>query len=258
VFSILKRGKECELSSSYRPISLLETIGKLFEKILLSRILCEVSGLGLLRDDQFGFKPKHSTTIQLARLVERVSRNFNEKRLTGVVYLDVAKAFDTVWVDGLLYKITILNFPSYLVKTISSYLKGRTFETSFQTATTASRRMGAGVAQGGIISPVLFSLYINDMPSPSGHVELDLPADDTAVIATSRQRALLVKYLEIYLSDLERWLSEWRIAINASKSSAMLFARTGRRIPKPRATQLIGGPIEWFEDIHYLEVTLDK
>ena len=204
VFSILKPGKDPALSSSYRPISLLDKIGKLFEKILLSRILCYLSGSGLLRDDQFGFSPKHCTAIQLACLVERESKNFYEKRLTGAVFLDVVKAFDTVRVDGLLYKITILNFPSYLVKTISSYLKGRTFDTSYQTTTSASRRMGAGVAQGGIISPILFSLYVNDMPSPSGHVELALSAGDTAVIATSLQRALLVKYLEIYLSDLER------------------------------------------------------
>jgi retron-type reverse transcriptase len=64
--------------------------------------------------------------------------------------------------------------------------------------------MRAGVDQGGIISPALFSLYVNDMPSPSRHVELALYADDTAILATSRQPAHLVKYLETYLSDLER------------------------------------------------------
>jgi hypothetical protein len=161
--------------------------------------------------------------------------------------LDVAKAFDTLWVDALLYRLMVLNFPSYLVKTISSYLKGRTFEASFQTATSTSRCMRAGVAQGGIISPVLFSLYVNDMPSPSRPIELAVYADDTAVIATSRQPALLVKYLEAYLSDLERWLSEWRIAINVSKSSAILFAKAGRRIPKPRAVQFFGEPNEWVD-----------
>jgi hypothetical protein len=118
VLSILKHGKDPALHSSYRPIRLLDTIGKLFEKILLSRILYEVSGRGLLRDKQFGFRPKHSTKLLITRLVERVSRNFDEKRLTDAVFLDVAKAFDTVWVDGLLYKLTILNFPSYLVKAI--------------------------------------------------------------------------------------------------------------------------------------------
>ena len=79
---------------------------------------------GLLRNEQFGFRPEHSTSLQLARLVERITRNFGEKGLTGAVFLDVAKAFDTVWIDGLLYKITLLNFPSYLVHTISSYLRG--------------------------------------------------------------------------------------------------------------------------------------
>jgi len=116
--------------------------------------------------------------------------------------------------------------------------------------------MGAGVAQSGIISPVFFSMYVNDMPSR--HIELVLYADDTAVIATSRQPALLVEYLDTYFSDLERWLSEWRIAIRVSKSPAMLFAKTGRRILKPRSVQLFGEPIQWVDDARYLGVTLDK
>jgi hypothetical protein len=178
------------------------------------------------------------------------------KRLTGAVFLDVAKAFDTVWIDGLLYKLTLLNFPSYIVHTISSYLRGRTFEASFQTATSSRRGMRAGVAQGGLISSVLFSLYVNDMPSPSHHVELVLYADDTAVIATSRKPALLFSYLESYLNDLQRWLSEWRIAINVSKSSAIIFARAGRRFIQPRPVTLFGELIQWVETTRYLGVTL--
>ena len=158
VTSILKPGKDPALPSSYRPISLLDSIGKLFEKILLARILHEVNERGLMRDEQFAFKPRHSTSLQLASLVKRITKNFGEKRLTGAGFLDVAKAFDTVWIDGLLYKRTLLNSPSYIVHTISSYLRDRTFEASFQTATSSRRGMKAGVAQGGLISPVLFSL----------------------------------------------------------------------------------------------------
>jgi hypothetical protein len=132
VVSILKTGKDPTLPSSYRPISLLDTVGKFFEKILLARDLREVSERGLLRDEQLGFRPRHSTTLQMAHLVERVYRNFDERRLTGAVFLNVAKAFDAVWVKGLLYKLTVLNFPSYMVKTISSYLDCRKFLTSFQ------------------------------------------------------------------------------------------------------------------------------
>jgi hypothetical protein len=75
--------------------------------------------------------------LQLACLVERITRNFGEKRLTSALFLDVAKAFDTVWIDYVLYKLTLLNFPSYIVHTISSYLRDRTFEASFQTATSS-------------------------------------------------------------------------------------------------------------------------
>jgi len=110
----------------------------------------------------------------MARLVERITRNLGEKRLTSAVFLDVAKAFDTVWIDGLLYKLTLLNFPSYTVHTISSYLRDWTFQASFQTATSSRGGMRTGVAQGGLISPVLFSLYVNHMPPPSHHVELAL------------------------------------------------------------------------------------
>jgi len=76
----------------------------------------------------------------------------------------VVKSFSTVWINGLLYKLTLLNFPSYLVHTISSYLQHWTLEASFQADTSFRRGMRAGVAQGGLISPVLFSLYVNDMP----------------------------------------------------------------------------------------------
>jgi hypothetical protein len=119
------------------------------------------------------------------------TRNFGEKRLTGAVFLDMAKDFDTVWIDGILYKLTLLNFASYIVHTISSYLRDRKFEASFQTATSSRRVMRAGVAQGGLISPVLFSLYVNDMPSPSHHVELALYADDTAIIPRPASRRCL-------------------------------------------------------------------
>jgi hypothetical protein len=120
----------------------------------------------------------------------------------------VAKAFDTVWIYGLLYKLTLLNFPSYIVHTILSYLRDRTFEAFFQTATSSRHGMRAGVAQGGLISPVLFSLYVNDMPSPSHHVELALYADNMAIIATSRKPTLLISYLESYFNDLQCWRME--------------------------------------------------
>ena len=244
VISIHKPGKDPALSSSYRPIILLDTISKLFENILLARILNEVNVRGLLRNEQFGFRPKHITSLQLASLFERITRNLGEKWLTGAVFLDVVKAFETVWIDCLLYKLTLLNLQCYRVHTVSSYFRGRTFEASFQKSTSSRRGMRARVAQGGLISPVLFGLYVNDMPSPSHHVELALYSDDTVIIATSRKSTLFVSYLESYLNDLQRWLGEWRIAINLSKSTAITFARARRRFTQPRPVALLGEPIE--------------
>lgn len=92
--------------------------------------------------------------------------------------------------------------------------------------------MRAGVALGGLVSPVLFSLCVNDMPIPSRHVEV---ADDAAILATFRTPALFVSYLKSYL---ERWLRECWIVISVSKSTAMLF--TCRRVQKPRPVQIFG------------------
>ena len=93
--------------------------------------------------------------------------------------------------------------------------------------------MRAEIAQGGLISSVLFSLFVNDRPPPSHHVELTLYVDGTVIIATSRKPTLLVSYLESYLNDHQRWLSEWTIDINISKNTAIIFARAGRRFIQP-------------------------
>jgi hypothetical protein len=95
--------------------------------------------------------------------------------------------------QGLLYKLTILNFSSYLLKTISSYLDCRTFQTSLQSATSTYRGMWAEVAHGGLVSPppALFSLYVNGMPTPSSHVNKVKYADDTAPVAMHRSPLLV-------------------------------------------------------------------
>jgi hypothetical protein len=136
--------------------------------------------------------------LQLARVAERITRNFGEKRQTAAVFLDVDKAFETIWIDGLLYKLTlpVLHCPYHLI-----IPRGRTFEAFFQTATSSCRVMRAGVAQSGLISPVLFSLYVKDMSSPSHHADLAFYVD-MAIIATSHKTTPLVSYLQSYLNEL--------------------------------------------------------
>jgi len=95
------------------------------------------------------------------------------------------------------------------------------------------------------------------MSPPSHHFGLALYADDTDIIATSPKPTLLISYLKSYLKDLQRWFSEWRIAINVSKSTSIIFARAGRRFIPPRQVKLFGEPIEWVETTCYMGVTLD-
>jgi hypothetical protein len=104
---------------------------------------------------------------------------------------------------------------------------------------------------------MLFSLYVNDMPTPSRHVELAQYADDTALAATPRSSSLLVGYLEAYLGRLEQWLRDWRITVNVSKSTAVLFDKAARRIQKPRPVDFLGQLIQWAETARHLGVTLD-
>jgi hypothetical protein len=114
VISIPKPRKDPEIFSPYHPISLLETIGKLFERILQARILSEVNCLGLLCDEHFGFRPKHLTFLRFGSscLVERVDRSFNKKMITDTVFRNLAKALDTVRVNGGLYYLTAHYFSS--------------------------------------------------------------------------------------------------------------------------------------------------
>ena len=112
--------------------------------------------------------------------------------------------------------------------------------------------MRAGLPLGRLISPVLYSLYVKDLLPHSHHVDLALYADETAIIATSLKPTLPFSYLESYLNVLQRWLSDWRIAINVTKRTEIIFARAGRRFIQPRPLTLFGDPIEWVDTTRYL------
>ena len=101
-----------------------------------------------MRDEQFGFRPRHSTSLQLARLVERIIRNVCEKVPRGAVFIDVVKAFNTIDINGLLYNVTLLSFKVLLIPHYLNIPPGLDFEPSLQTTTTSRHGMRAGVAQG--------------------------------------------------------------------------------------------------------------
>jgi hypothetical protein len=119
--------KSCQLDPLIIPDEVHEAIrGFKVSKNPPQMILHVINALGLMRDEQFGFRPKHRTSLQLAHLVERITINFCQTSFYGSHFLDVTKAFDTAWIFGFIYKLRLLNFTSCIVHTISSYLRDGT------------------------------------------------------------------------------------------------------------------------------------
>jgi hypothetical protein len=217
-------------SSKYRPISLLSAAGKVGEAVLLRRLKEVVDARKALPEFQFGFRQGHSTTQQLLRLTEWTTRAFNHKKATGAVFLDVEKAFDQVWHEGLLHKLRSLSVPHGLYNVLKSYLNGRVFSVRVGDTRSPLRSLTAGVPQGSLLSPLLFAIYMSDVPLPSDpHTRIALYADDTTVYSSSKSPALLCKHLQRYLDTLTVWCRDWKVTINAMKSKAILISK--KRVP---------------------------
>jgi hypothetical protein len=175
VITLPKPGKNPKFPQNLRPISLLPTTGKLFEKVVLKIVQRHIEERGLHNACQFGFRARHSTTLQCMRLTDHVTLNFNNNMSTAAVFLDIEKAFDTTWHTGLLYKLYKLKYSTNLIKLISSFLPERKFTVSVEGKISTPRYIQAGMPQGSVLSPKLYSMYINDSPPPPEHQVLSGP-----------------------------------------------------------------------------------
>ncbi|TLO84139.1 hypothetical protein FEG28_18965, partial [Acinetobacter baumannii] len=266
VIGIHKPGKPKNHPTSYRPISLLMSLGKLYERLLYKRLRDFVSSKGILIDEQFGFRTNHSCVQQVHRLTEHILVGLNRPKplYTGALFFDVAKAFDKVWHNGLIFKLFNMGVPDSLVLIIRDFLSNRSFRYRVEGTRSSPRPLTAGVPQGSVLSPLLFSLFVNDIPrSPPTH--LALFADDTTVYYSSRNKSLIAKKLQSAALALGQWFRKWRIDINPAKSTAVLFqrgsstrisSRIRRRNLTPPIT-LFRQPIPWARKVKYLGVTLD-
>ncbi|GFX36265.1 probable RNA-directed DNA polymerase from transposon BS [Trichonephila clavipes] len=176
---------------------------------------------------QCGFRPKCSTVHQLLRVTELIHSGFAKHEATGILFLDIAKAFDKIWHDGLLIKLIRLDFPAPLIKSIHSFLSHRSFRVRVDRILSSPRPIRSGLPQGSLSSPLLFTLYVNDIPqTDSSH--LAMFADDTAVISQNKRFSVVISNLQHYISSLELWLNDWKIKVNASKSACLMFTRRSR------------------------------
>jgi endonuclease/exonuclease/phosphatase family metal-dependent hydrolase len=260
VIPIEKPGKDKSVPSNSRPISLLSNLGKMFEKLLLFRFVAFEKAHNIFIPTQFGFRNNHSTVHQVLRITESAAFCFNKHRSTGMVLLDVEKAFDTVWHNGLLHKLLELKFPLYLIKIISSYLKDRKSFVSFQGSSSEQYDVNAGVPQGSILAPFLFNIFINDLKKPK-NCELATYADDTVLFCNFSWKNLdaIKRTLESGLEKIHDHFKDWKISINSSKTEFIVFTRS-----TTMKTKLIDSPpvydgqiLEWKQQVKYLGVILD-
>ncbi|GBN08905.1 RNA-directed DNA polymerase from mobile element jockey, partial [Araneus ventricosus] len=231
IIPILKPGKDPTDPVSYRPISLLPSISKIAEHILLSRLNEHLDENNILMLEQFGFRKNLSTTHQLLRVTEFIQEGLNNKQKTGAVFLDIQKAFNRVWQDGLIYKLLNYNTPLFLVKIFHSYMSNRKFAVSVNKELSHTKTIKAGVAQGSKIGPILFALYTNDMPKQFNTI-ISIFADDTAILARNKNHNFIQIALNRHLKTLEDWFAKWKIQINAGKTEAVMFT-TSRKSPPP-------------------------
>ena len=138
----------------------------------------------MIPDIQFGFRKKHSTVSQLTRIVDHISHGYNLRKHTGMALLDLEKAYDTVWITGLLYKLIDLKVPKYLLFVLRSYLERRTYTVHINDARSTPIHPPAGLPQGAVLCTTLFTLYMADIPHPPD-TQLALYADDIVILSQS-------------------------------------------------------------------------
>lgn len=253
---IPKKGQPATSVASYRPISLLSCLGKVTESLILKRINDFIFERNLLPNIQFGFRNSHCTTRQTTRLASDIAAGFNKRHHIGSVFLDISKAFDRVWHDGLILKILRASFPHYLTKVICSYLENRSFIISSENMLSSIRSIKAGVPQGSPLAPTLYNIYTADFPT-NQHTKSYLFADDTAITASSRRPEWVINKLQTHINTIEKWMNTWRIRPNDSKTQAILFSKS-RLIQNHQKIKVNNTNINWSNTIRYLGLDFDK
>jgi Reverse transcriptase (RNA-dependent DNA polymerase)/Endonuclease-reverse transcriptase len=262
VVVLKKPGTDPTLPSSYRPISLLPAMSKIFEKMIQAHLLEHVEKNNIIPREQFGFRRAHSSVHQLDRVVGHIERAFDNRMSTGALFLDIEKAFDKVWHDGLIFKLFKFKFPLHLIKLIKSFLSNRSFRVKLGTFLSNPRPISAGVPQGSILGPLLFSIFTSDFPTkPTRNNITALFADDTAILCSYKNPHRAVFHLQNKINLTTKWFDKWLITVNPLKSVAVMFSRRRKlayAINNLNKIKINNEPLSWDKQAKYLGLTLDS
>ena len=215
VCPVYKKGNKSEVGN-YRPISLLCNMSKVLEKIVYKKLYEYLMEHNLLIEHNSGFKKNDSTINQLLKIIHQIYTDLNEGKDTCLVFLDVSKAFDKVWIDGLLFKIKQLGIVGSLFNWLKTYVSGRHQKGVLNGCQSTICSLTAGVPQGSILGPLLFLIYVNDITENMECI-INLFADDTSV----QKRIDNAASFDIVNRNLQRLTSygaQWLVKFNAVKT----------------------------------------
>ena len=220
VTPIHKKGAR-NLACNYRPVSLTSIFSKLMESIVKDHILNHLSTNNLLSPYQFGFIPGRSCSTQLLLMLDYLTHHLDEGYSIDVIYLDFQKAFDTVPHRRLLQKLTSFGIHGNVLKWIESFLSNRVQQVVLNGHKSSTIPVTSGVPQGSVLGPLLFTMFVNEIPSIVSSPVL-LFADDTKIFRVIRNREDYTA-LQSDLDLLQRWSQQWLLNFNISKCKHLHF-----------------------------------
>lgn len=253
VIMLPKPGKQPNETKSYRPISLLPTISKVFEKLLLKRLKTIIESKNLIPNHQFGFRHRHSTIDQVHRITDIIEKALEEKQDCSTIFLDVSQAFDRVWHEGLIQKLHKL-LPKQYVEILKSYISNRLFRIKQEEEYSQLKEIRAGVPQGSVLGPVLYLLFTCDLPKTED-TTIATFADDTAILAVGNNIEEATAHLQVACNQMNDWTKKWRLKLNELKSVHMNF--TNKNIRNPPAININESIVPYENNAKYLGMTLD-
>ena len=207
----------------YRPISFLCIVSKVLERIVYNRIMN--FAMNSFTQHQFDFLPRRSTLQQLILFTEKLPNGINNKNEVDVIYMDFKKAFDLVSHNALLSKLQALGISGRLWFWLETYLKTRIQCVRIGDNLSNLRKVLSGVPQGSILGPLLFGIFINDLPLSVDHSTPYLYADDTKYLNTISS-PIDIQDLQNDLNNVSLWSLRWKLFFNENKFVHICFCST--------------------------------
>ena len=257
ILPIAKPGKPATQLDSYRPISLTDTLCKIHERMIVNRLNWFLEKNNLLNINQAGFRRNRSCQDQIIRLQSDIENGRNHGKFTIGVFLDFTKAYDMMWVDGLLHKIINMNIGGRMFQWIKDFLTNRTFQVKIGDALSQTHSTKNGTPQGSVISPVLFLLMINDLPETTEGTKKAIFADDTAIWKTGRDLYDTINASQTILTSIREWCKEWGFILSKDKTVAVIFTSSKITDDPPKLT-IDNIALTWKKEAKFLGVIFDS